>query len=177
MEVLLEEIYKLKDVDYSLCESMEDVLMILKSDMSLIEEEKKNICDAKKMNNYDIFIIKIQNFFNVFSIEDSELLEDDNVFLDEEMNLICKFLLYYNSLLKIINEENYKDVYKLVLFIGEYYALNTQYLENMRDTLDFFSRGIGYSNGEIDDTRYEFDKFFNREFNRISLIKPVQKKL
>ena len=171
----LKDIYALKEVDFNMCESVDDVLLVLGSDIQLMEDDKISMIEAIKGNNYDIFITKLQNVFNIFSYEDYSWVEEDNVLLDEEVDLVCKFLLYYNKLSGIINEVNFKDIYKLVLFTGEQYVSNLERLEDMRDTLNFSSRGIGYCSGNTLDTRSEFDEFFNDEFNRVSLIKPVQK--
>lgn len=174
-KVDLKDLYALKEVDFEMCESVEDVLKVIGSDCCLIEEDKLSIIDAIKGNEHDILVTKIQNIFNIFTYEDYAWIEDDNLLLDEEMDLACKFLGYYNKLVGTINEVNFRDVYKLSLFTGEQYVSNLERLEDMRDAINFASRGIGYYSGNTLDTRSEFDLFFDEEFNRVSLIKSVQK--
>jgi len=176
-KVLLEEIYSLFEVDYDECDSIDVLLGIMREDCALIEEDKELAISAKKLNNFDIFITKVQNIFGVFGEDDYEWIEEDNVLLDEQYNLSCKYLGYYNKLVNIINEENYKDIYKLVNFMGFNYVSNFEYFETMRDSINLASRGIGFSSSDGSyDTREEFEELFNNEYNRISVIKPVQKK-
>lgn len=172
---ILKDLYALKEEDLSICTSIDDVLKVIKDDCLLMEEDKISMLEALKGNNKDIFVIKIQNIFNVFSYEDYSWIEDDNVLLDEEIDLVCEYLLYYNKMMGILNEENFRDIYKLVNFTSEYYASNLEHLEDMRDAVNFSSRGIGYCSGSGSNTRDEFREFFNEEFSRVSLIKPVQK--
>lgn len=176
-KIILEELYSLYVVDYDVCDSVEFVLGMMYADCLTIKEDKELSSDAIKGNKYDIFITKLQNIFNIFGEDDYAWIEEDNLLLEQQIDLSDKYLGYYKKLRDIINDENYKEIYKLVSFMGENYALNFEYYENLRDSINLASQGIGfYCSDDRTDNRVEFNELFNREYNRISLIKPVQKK-
>lgn len=175
-KVILKEIYELFEVDYDQCDCMDDVLEMIKEDCFSIEEDRKLSVGAKKGNRYDILITKIQNFFGIFTEDDYEWIEEDNILLDEQIELSNRYLNYYSKILDIINVENYRDIYKLICFMMMNYASVFEYFEKNRDSINLASRGIGFiCSDELCDNRGEFEELFNSEYNRISLIKPVQK--
>lgn len=166
-EMSVEDISDNYDDAYAyLCVMMDD-LDFYKSN---ILNEMKYDCKQKKIS-------EIKNYFSFITgmYYDAELYDLDLELLDNHLDLILDFGDYSGQLLKSLEKDNVRDIFKLTKFVGEKYLSNYHYLEDRRDSIDCSSIGINfYSNRYVND-REEFKEFFNGEIKRISSSKAVEK--
>lgn len=144
-----------------------------------LDESEYTVTKAYKKNNFDFYVQSIKNLFltsfGYYGI-DLEFFEKDDEVLDKHLELSRSFKTFFNALNGAITDDNYLDIYKLVVFTQEKYNSNFNYLEDLRDRLRYaYCDGITYCGFNYTDDSKMFYDFFEEEFKRITSTKSIEK--
>lgn len=168
--------YEEYDVDLNVCENIDDLYEDIINTSKDIEDDKLEVLKAIKENTKDKLFDKI--FMVLHLIEDIDLsyYDDDIQILNEEFDLILIYKYYLSKLMNIANEENFKEVYKLLFYMmAVAYENNIAYLEYKRDMIYYKTKGINYCNSKFVDSFDAFKKFFDEKIKELSLLTPIVK--
>ena len=137
-----------------------------------IEKDYKK--EMKKLKREE-FIAKIVNVF----FHDSEIdfyMYDENIIL-ELTDMLYKHRGFYEKILTISNEDNYKELVKLVDFLSKYYNEHINYFECKRDKLEMYLKRINMVNSKYDDNREVLYEFADKKINIFDKEKVYSKKI
>ena len=148
--------YDLFDVKVDFDFSSEDVLAGIKKSISSLDRNKRNVVKTIIFNKCNKALNKLVNIFD--SLDEYDM---DNNILSEEIDLGVIYKYYLNTLAEIVNNDNCKDIYKLLNFTINNYNDNLAYIEEKRDILEYQQKGIAYmGNGNFTDSIISFLEFF-----------------
>lgn len=157
------------------CENITQLYAKIAGDISLLEDDRVELLEIIKENYKFKFIDTIKNFLAIFGEYNLEFYDEDNAILDKYINLAILYGEYLNKLIGVLDEDNFLEIHKLVCFIEEYYSSNSDYLDMRRNVIEAENRGYYYYDPSYDDTSSEFNEFFNKEWDKISGKKTVEK--
>ena len=129
----------------------------------------------KQANKRLKIIDKIRNFITFNFYDETAFYDEDNEILDCCLTLIEKQNDYFLTILEIANDNNFKELLKLMDFSVEYYNKHLDYFEMRRDRLEYAYRGITYSNSSYSDNRETFSNFFSQVINSLKQEKSMAK--
>lgn len=147
--------------------SKEDVIgyieVVLDDYLERLKSLKKEIKQNYKFRIQTMFA----NYF-AFALGYSfpEFYDEDTIVLKDEVKLCQHFKDLIARLFKIISDDNFNDVYKLVRFTEKKYCYFFNYLEQMRTANELSFQGVYYSVPEIVNIN-SFNSFFEEEIKRI----------
>ena len=151
-EYALFEVEVKQDLEYT----FEDVLVCIKQGIYSLEKNKKDIMKTIRANKRNKFLDRFS-----YSACDLEDYEQDNAILREELDLGTIYKYYFVTLAGIVNDDNKKDVYKLLNFTVNNYNANLACLEEKRNILEYQQNGITYMGKEMaDESVLSFVDFF-----------------
>ena len=172
----LQDEYALHDVEIgNVPYDSEDIQIYIKGKILELNEEKLDILKAIKSNCLNKNLARIRNIFASLK-ENISYYDEDNLLLESELDLALKYKNYFLELFNKVNAENVGDCYKLFDFTSKNYDDNLLFLEEKRDALDYERKFISYQATDKDGSVNSFSEFFQEEMERISLIKPLEKK-
>ena len=151
----LKDEYALFEVRQDLEYSFEAVLVCIKQSIYNLEKNKKDILKTIRANKRRKFL---DRFTFATNLDD---YEQDIAILREELDLGAIYRYYFVTLAGIVNEDNKKDIYKLLNFTINNYNANLACLEEKRDILEYQQNGISYMGKELaDESVVSFVDFF-----------------
>lgn len=131
----------------------------LEETYSIEKDYKKEMRKLKR----DEIKAKILNLL----FQDSEIdfyKYDENIIL-ELTDMLYKYREFYEKILTISNEDNFKELVKLVDFLSKYYNDHINYYECKRDKLEMYLKRINMSNSKYEDNREALYEFVNKKIN------------
>ena len=141
-----------------------------------LEDDKEGILEEEKDNKKLVIKARIRNFFGGCADREIEVVKEDNEILFEEWKLLAMFQNYFKRLYEVIDSESIDAGYKLICFCAKNYQDNMDYMEDIRDDLDASLKGFSSRRFAGKFTKDIFPEFFEKEFNRVVAIKPVEKR-
>lgn len=154
-------------------EGAKDFITVYIDDM---EESIIGVKESIRENSIDEVVARIKNVFYVafgFVEEDTEWYGEDTEVLLKHRELAEKFGGFFSSMKDALTEDNFINICSLAQFTNENYLANYNYLESLRDAVEYSARGITFF-GVGEDTQEEFEEFFTEEFLNIT-NKGIQK--
>ncbi len=178
----MKSIEKIKE-EYALFESdaekassnIEDVYGYIGQAIREIDEDRVDIIKAIKTNCLRKLRGKICNIIS-FQKEDIAYYDEDNAFLNDEVDLNLIYKYYFSTMAQVLSSENICDITKLFDFTVKSYQSNVDYLEEKREILDCQRSFISYTGVvEEDESVLSFQEFFKEEIGRITSQKESSK--
>ena len=145
----------------------------------LMDDRDEKIDDIEKEikeNHLYEFEARIRNALNIiFEEEEVEFYDEDNNILDMYISLEKVYKKYLEDVKFIARNYNYKRLLKFIDFMLEHYSERIEYIDYLRDQLEYKYKGAYFSNPKFDnigiDVMIEFyyDKIkeFEEEFDRV----------
>lgn len=136
-----------KDDTFLSLENIDDVIRMHDSFLKTLVGDRSEYLEGLKENYRRIFISKYFCFIQrlLGQEEDIEFYQGDIDLLKKAIDLTMKFQDCQTQLMGILNEDNYKDVSKMMLFTDYYYQFNANYIDEQRDVLRTRQKGISFS--------------------------------
>ena len=154
-------------------EDFDGYIMVLIDD---IEEEEKSLYQEIKNNRKQKRSASIRNMFPIFFAEEEvDFYDQDNAFLKEEIHLCEKYKSYFQYLKNSCLESHLLEFVQLLDYSVSYYYKNIQYLESLRDSLEYSLIGISFVNNDCENNIYSFDEFFRKKIEKFESLKSVEK--
>lgn len=158
--------------------SLEDLDAIIEQQILTISEDVVLIKKEYKSNRKDKFFANIRNKIPI-------IFEEEEIeFYDEELEYIVKLSciaeMHVNQLESILlcsDEQNFKELTKLLSFMVYYYQKNSDYIDSQIDSLEYAYKGYSYVNNSEEDNFVVIDEFFRKKINEYSPTKPVEKNI
>lgn len=142
-----------------------------------VEEELAVIKKEKRENKRWQIDAKIRNFlFFIFEEEEVEFYDEDNKILEESRSLVNQYKDYFEKIKQLATEENFEKLVKLVDFSADYYNEHIDYLENKRDCLEYYYKGLNFVNNRYEDNRRVVDEFIQDKIDTIKKENVVKVK-
>ncbi len=171
----IEKEYEAYEIKSNYVESAEDFAAFIEVGIDDVDEQLNSILIEIRENCKQEKLAKVRNFFlGLFQIEEVEYYSEDNKILEEIIELIMKYREYYQRTLATVNQENFKELTRLVDFSCEYYNQHVDYFESKRDSLEYSYKGIQYRTN-LENEITQFDEFFNRKMKQYGENKAVEK--
>ena len=125
------------------------------------------------INNFKVMREKI--FADVFCIRDySDVYDKDDKILNELISLSDENIGMYENIEKLVNDDNYRDILKLLDFQVDCFINNYNYLISKRDSLEKSVNGYRFSDYRYDDNRILYKVFIKNKiklFDNKSIVK------
>ena len=175
----IEEEYRNFKLKSDFVKSKEDFILFLligMEDTYVLEEDNNR---EIRINNRNKLDAKIRKFL-FFSDDNSEVdfFDQDNNILLEINKMVEDYRNMYAIMTEIVDEDNYKELVKLVDFCTEYYNYHIDFFDSERDSLEMAMKGICMYNPKYSDNRDVVKEFVEnkmREFDKDKiLVKKVQ---
>lgn len=117
----------------------------------------------------------IRNLFPfIFEEEDLSLYDEDNKYIDELFLLNKIYENYFKQIVHHSNDDNYKEMIKLVDFLTICYDGNSEYVYSKRDEIEYRRKGVGYISNCDDNSEAVYD-FFTSKLLELSSVKGIEK--
>ena len=139
------------------------------------DERIKDLEREKRQNKLYELEGKFRNFFFfIFDEEDIDFYEEDNKLLDKFISLQKVYKDYFESVKFIARDYNYKELLKFVDFIVLHYNEQIDYIEYLRDSLEYKYKGVSFYNPNKENNNevmiqfiYDKMKKFEDDFDKI----------
>ena len=126
------------------------------------KEVKKEIKSNKKW----LLETKLINFaLFQSSSEETAFIEADNENLLEQIKLVMQYREFYMRMFLVSEEDNIKELVKLVDFASLYYGKHIDYFEYERDQLEMLLKGISLLNTKHEDNREVVGQFIDQKLS------------
>ncbi len=160
----------------STCNSLTDLHKRIKRTSIDIDDDILEIIKVKIGNIKNRLVNKVILSLDSFADIDLNYYKNDFEILTEAENLMLNYRAFLSELMHIANEENYKEVYKLLSYMMNVdFKNNLAYLEYKRDTNYFITKNIYFCNSKYIYSFTSFKEFFAEKIKELSLIAPIVK--
>ena len=116
-----------------------------------IKELKNDIRKNNVFKNVSKIIGKSNFFTNIYT---EEFYVSDNEILNEALSNLKLFSNYLLRLYEIVTEDNYQEIFKLLSFICQCQGEYADYINYLRDKIEYSMKGISYS--DVSKNSYTF---------------------
>jgi len=144
-----------------------------------IDDTDESIADTLKeikLNNRVKLETAIKNFFLApFGMRTEDLCDEDNDILRKVAAYTASYREFFERILELADESNFKELLRLVDFSTEYYNEQMSYYESQRDALEYSAKGINFFNSKYSDEREVFQKFMDKKLSSYNPTKSVEK--
>ena len=155
--------------------SLEEFKLFLQMGIDDSDERIKDSINEKRINKLYEIEAKIKNLFSLNGeIIDTQIFVDDSELLDKYISFQKVYKEYFESILFITRDYNYKELLKFCDFLIEHYYEHIEYIEYLRQQNEFNYEGISFYNSNYSNNRdvmisFYFDKMskFEEEFDKI----------
>lgn len=106
--------------------------------------------------------------------EDYEYFQLDYELMEEQFQLGRDYMEYFQLIQDRVDDSNYKELLRLSDFTLKHYLNNFNYIDDEREGLALYYRGINSVNKQ-EDTRIPFDAFFLEKIKEFHREKGVEK--
>ena len=106
-------------------------------------------------------------FFFIFEQEEVELYDEDTEIVQDCIVITRRYRDYYERIQAIATEENFREFLRLVDFSCEYYSSQMDYYDYLRDSLEFWAKGIRMYNSKYEDNKESFNDFMEMKIQAI----------
>lgn len=127
--------------------NIDDVISLYDSFFLNLVDDRTEYLKMLKENYRRIFISKCFGFLErlLGQEEDVQFYQGDIGLLEKAVDLTIKFQDCQQQLRSTLNEENYQEIAKAMLFTDYYYQFNINYIDEQRETLQMRQVGINAS--------------------------------
>lgn len=128
-------------------EGIDDVIGMYDSFSLNLVDDRSEFLELLKGNYRRIFISKCFGFIQSLlgQEEDVQFYQDDIDLLKRGVDLTIQFQDCQLKLRSTLNEENYQEIAKMMLFVDYYYQFNVNYIDEQREILQMNQAGISCS--------------------------------
>lgn len=143
--------------------------------LEFIEDMKHDIEGCKYITRKEIkenkrwkLEVKIRNYFlAIFGEQEIDVYDEDTSILNEILQIDEEYLEFYKKVIYLINENNFKELLKLVEFANMYYEIHIDLLERQREMIELELRGIHMISPNNADKRNDITEFLSYKLNMI----------
>ena len=125
-----------------------------------IEKDYKKEMKKLKMGEFKAKVLNV-----LFQDSETEFYKYDENIILELTDMLYKYREFYEKIVTISNEDNYKELVKLVDFLSKYYNEHINYFECKRDKLEMYLKRISMSNSKYEDNRDVLYEFADKKIN------------
>ena len=173
----LEEEYKNFNIKSDFIQTKEDFILFLLigvEDTYELEKDNNKEIKANKLAKWDAKVTALLMFND--ASDEIEFLDEDNNILLEINKMVEDYRNMYIQIGSITNEDNYKELLKLVDFCTEYYNQHIDFFDSERDSLELmYTKGICMYNPKYSDNRDVVMEFAQKKINGFDKNKVLVK--
>lgn len=164
----IEEEYKDFQIKTGTVTSVEEFLTYIEVGVDDIDENLDDYKKELRENKIWALEAKVRNFFFfVFQEEDTDFYDEDNQIVNSCLRFTLLFKDFYDRIQKIVNEQNYLELTKLVDFACQYYLSQMAYFDYLRDQLEMHTLGFYFSNSSQEDNEEPFTAFLTHKLEAL----------
>ncbi len=150
----------------------EDLMEYIDIQVDDINEDLQEVGDEIDKSEFKKIISNLKS--KILRTEDYEYFQLDYELMEEQYQLGRDYIEYFQLIQDRVDDSNYKELLRLSDFTLKHYLNNFNYIDDERDILSLYYKGINAMNKQ-EDTRIPFDTFFLEKIKEFHREKGVEK--
>ena len=172
----VEKEYETYEIKSDFVTSLEEFQSFIEIGIDDTEESIADTLKEIKLNNRAKLEIAIKNLFlSPFGMKMEDICDEDNDILKKVAAYTASYREFFEKILELADEGNFKELLKLVDFSTEYYNQQISYYESQRDALEYSAQGISFFNSKYSDEQEVFQRFMDKKLSSYNPTKSVEK--